>query len=380
MKSKEHFDQELNNPETNYFIFDTKGGGKHGDIDFFKYEWSRSRYNLVKKGDLFIYRRPDNASETKEFYFFGACRIGKIVGDDRVSAKLEQIFPFHNRIYKKELEHFSWKWKARGLTWEHFFNQYGMNKITKEDFVNLIALSEKGLPGKVENELAQQFHYETIKIYEKGKELFGYNAVRFLQKIRKDGGLQAAKAWLNPEKKNKLPTAGFLKLVANGRLDISLEATVLREPWIHLFEAEELSVARNRLRDYGYNGVELENQESKQLIPEEILESQAYTEGAKRTITVNAYERNPKARQQCIAHYGCSCSVCGFSFGKSYGDKFQDFIHVHHLRPLATIAEEYKLDPIRDLIPVCPNCHAVIHRKDPPYTINEIITMQKDSD
>jgi predicted HNH restriction endonuclease len=45
---------------------------------------------------------------------------------------------------------------------------------------------------------------------------------------------------------------------------------------------------------------------------------------------------------------------------------------VHHLRPLSGIAEEYEIDPVEDLRPVCPNCHAMLHRKTPPYTIDEL--------
>ncbi len=95
-------------------------------------------------------------------------------------------------------------------------------------------------------------------------------------------------------------------------------------------------------------------------------------EGAKQIITVNRYERNNQARKICIEYYGKNCYVCGFNFEKVYGKIGQDFIHVHHLIPLSEINQEYEIDPIKDLRPVCPNCHAMIHRKNPPYTIEEI--------
>ena len=95
-------------------------------------------------------------------------------------------------------------------------------------------------------------------------------------------------------------------------------------------------------------------------------------EGAKRQITVNAYERNPAARKQCIAFYGYRCSVCGINFEEIYGSIGKDYIHVHHLTPLSGIGEKYLVDPIADLRPVCPNCHAMIHRRNPPYTIDEL--------
>lgn len=225
--------------------------------------------------------------------------------------------------------------------------------------------------------LESQFTTQALNIYELGKELFGYNATRFLQKVRKDGGVKAAKSWLNPKDKEKEPTKGFMELVSNGRLDVSLEALVLKEPWNSLFTQDELTVAKARLVKYGYNEVELVDVESVSLIAEEITSTEKFVEGAAKTIQVNTYERNPNARKKCLEYYGAVCCICDFDFGKVYGEKFDDFIHVHHLRPIATIGSTYTFDPIKDLRPVCPNCHAVIHRKNPPYTIKQVERMIK---
>jgi len=86
-------------------------------------------------------------------------------------------------------------------------------------------------------------------------------------------------------------------------------------------------------------------------------------EGAKKRVAVNQYERSPVARKKCIDKHGCKCSVCGFDFERKYGEIGKGFIHVHHIRELSEIGEEYEVDPVRDLRPVCPNCHAMIHRK-----------------
>lgn len=107
-------------------------------------------------------------------------------------------------------------------------------------------------------------------------------------------------------------------------------------------------------------------------LPEEVLDDVSFYEGSKQRITVNAYERNAKARKICIAHYGACCQVCNLDFGKRYGEVGKGFIHVHHIKPLSDIKEEYKINPTQDLIPVCPNCHAIIHKKKPPYTIEEV--------
>lgn len=96
-------------------------------------------------------------------------------------------------------------------------------------------------------------------------------------------------------------------------------------------------------------------------LPEEVPET--LIEGAKKTITVNAYERNPAARNACIKEYGVVCTVCNFDFEAFYGHRGKGFIHVHHLRSLAGVGQEYEVDPINDLRPVCPNCHAMLHRK-----------------
>lgn len=88
----------------------------------------------------------------------------------------------------------------------------------------------------------------------------------------------------------------------------------------------------------------------------------SYFEGATKTIRVNAYERCPKARKACLDEYGYLCKVCNFDFEKVYGNLGKDFIHVHHIVPLSEINTEYELDPLRDLLPVCPNCHAMLHR------------------
>jgi 5-methylcytosine-specific restriction protein A len=102
-------------------------------------------------------------------------------------------------------------------------------------------------------------------------------------------------------------------------------------------------------------------------------EQKVYAEGNSNQVVVTKYERNPYARETCINHYGYTCVVCDFNFEKVYGDLGKNFIHVHHLKQVATIKKEYNIDPIKDLRPVCPNCHAMIHKNPKkPYSIEEI--------
>ena len=107
-------------------------------------------------------------------------------------------------------------------------------------------------------------------------------------------------------------------------------------------------------------------------LPEEISEGESFAEGSARTIKINAYERSLEARKACLRHYGAICFVCAFDFESTYGAVASGLVHVHHLVPIAEIEHEYMLDPIADLRPVCPNCHAVIHRTKPPLNIDEL--------
>jgi 5-methylcytosine-specific restriction enzyme A len=107
-------------------------------------------------------------------------------------------------------------------------------------------------------------------------------------------------------------------------------------------------------------------------LPEEVDPTRSYSEGAVRSVFVNAYERSPQARKDCIAYYGTECQVCGFDFQKAYGEIGRGFIQVHHVVPMSEIGKKYEINPIVDLRPICPNCHAMIHRKKPSYSIGEI--------
>ncbi|MCG5531278.1 HNH endonuclease [Halorhodospira halochloris] len=106
--------------------------------------------------------------------------------------------------------------------------------------------------------------------------------------------------------------------------------------------------------------------------PDEIDSNKKFPEGSSKQVTVNAYERNHGARKVCIEHHGARCAVCEMSFEAVYGEIGNGYIHVHHIRPLALRDTAYEVDPITDLNPVCPNCHAMLHRSDPPFTIEEL--------
>lgn len=105
---------------------------------------------------------------------------------------------------------------------------------------------------------------------------------------------------------------------------------------------------------------------------EEVELTERLIEGSIKIIHVNAYERNAKARKKCIEHYGYNCNCCGFNFKETYGEFGKAFIHIHHVKPLAEIKETYEVNPIKDLIPLCANCHAMIHRVSPALLLDEL--------
>lgn len=103
------------------------------------------------------------------------------------------------------------------------------------------------------------------------------------------------------------------------------------------------------------------------------------TEGAVKTVRMNIYERNSYARKKCIKYHGCKCAVCNFDFQQIYGEVGSGFIHVHHLLEISEIKKEYEINYKTDLIPICPNCHAMIHKRKPAYTIEELKTIMKNN-
>lgn len=103
--------------------------------------------------------------------------------------------------------------------------------------------------------------------------------------------------------------------------------------------------------------------------PEENL---SYHEGREYEVRGIRYERDREARSRCIDFYGCRCQVCGMSFEEVYGEIGKGYIEVHHIVPISERGGDYMVDPIRDLIPLCSNCHSIIHRLDNPSDIGSL--------
>lgn len=202
-----------------------------------------------------------------------------------------------------------------------------------------------------------------------GKELH-YWAGYFLRALKAHGGLGVAQNILAKRGKGAL-TKGFLALLDAGRPELSVEWTVLLPEFRRKFSNEELSIAEERIKRH-FKTPPPTAVKTSIVYPDEIPERQDYAAGAVARVLVNRYERDPKARDACLRKLGRRCKVCNLRFKDRYGKIGEDFIHVHHVKPLATTRKEYKLDPETDLVPVCPNCHAMLHKKEPPLFVHEL--------
>lgn len=114
------------------------------------------------------------------------------------------------------------------------------------------------------------------------------------------------------------------------------------------------------------------------LYPDDLPLHGTFIEGMGQQVLVNRFERSSEARSACIAHYGFICQVCDLDFNEKYGELGVGFIHVHHRVSIASVGASYRVDPVNDLVPVCPNCHAMLHRREPPLEIDELRALVHD--
>jgi 5-methylcytosine-specific restriction protein A len=215
------------------------------------------------------------------------------------------------------------------------------------------------------------FHEELVSLYRRTGEATGYWPNRYLQAVRRNGGLIYAKRLLEPQRVH----SGFGILIEKRRIDLSVEFAVIDPRFHSLFSEAEVAVAHQRLDEAPLSASPVTR--PSELFPEELSDEEELVEGTSRRISVNAYERNPRARAACLKHYGAVCQVCGMDFNSKYGEVGQGFMHVHHKRPIAMLKANYTVNPLKDLVPVCPNCHAMLHRREPPFDVEQLRTLVK---
>ena len=169
--------------------------------------------------------------------------------------------------------------------------------------------------------------------------------------------------WINRDKYEKAKSGLYVHLVLIEQ--ISSEKMNLSELLKHgLTAAPEKAKKLENGELLSYIEKYFTDKNQNDVFPDQLNEDETIFEGVKTKVFVNKYERSSIARKKCIEENGVSCSICGINFEQIYGEIGKGFIHVHHIVPVSEIGREYKVDFKKDLIPVCPNCHAMLHRKD----------------
>jgi HNH endonuclease len=168
-----------------------------------------------------------------------------------------------------------------------------------------------------------------------------------------------------------------LKALAGDGLEV-LQRRVMKSAWARLspyyLEIDSERAMRAAIPLFLYAAARIGKGREPFLWPSEDS-SREMTEGARMSVQVSRVERDPVARSKCIKLFGTACSVCGFDFERAYGQIGSGFIHVHHLNPLASTKGRRTVNPQSDLRPVCPNCHEMLHRRNPPFGIDEMKSM-----
>ena len=211
---------------------------------------------------------------------------------------------------------------------------------------------------------------------------FSFDAqARSLQELYLERFIDLRKFWISSE--TKLIKEGFVfNYTLDGR-DYDLDTFPLTEASHQLRITARVDVIDNELRVLPEENLEdfivqFVSMVLIPLIPDESHELEAdfseigMPEGAITKVLVNKYERSPKNRAACLSYFGTECQGCGFSFGEKYGKFAEGYIHVHHIIPISQIGVDYVVNPATDLVPLCPNCHAAIHLKNPPYKVEEL--------
>jgi len=216
------------------------------------------------------------------------------------------------------------------------------------------------------------YYIEDIEMFGPAKfigfrNINGENYINFKGKLRDSPNTMVLKKLFV---KSDLP---FLKQKIKS--SVGKYGTLRKDIVIHVLKDEFLVIEKNPKGSVSTvknnNVFEISNVDPV-IFSDEITEPQFYFEGASKQIYVNSYERSSEARLLCIDYFGLDCTVCEFNFFEQFGIIGKEFIHVHHLVPLNQIRELYVVDPIADLRPVCPNCHAMLHKRNPAYTIDEL--------
>jgi len=158
---------------------------------------------------------------------------------------------------------------------------------------------------------------------------------------------------------------------ASDQVSLRLEEAVRIDLASGLFNIRQLNVLKRKAQELHWA--------THQMVAS-CLDAEQLTEGKPIAIISKRYERSPAVRAKAIALHGLSCCVCDFNFESSYGNIGGGFIHIHHIERVAD-AGERAVNIATDVVPVCPNCHAMLHRQTPPLQpsdLRDILNMRCD--
>lgn len=234
--------------------------------------------------------------------------------------------------------------------------------------------------GKITNEMVEksyqigkQFYNNGISLKDGIKELtkIGMNKNSAVDYVYNYSNLIQAKLFTRTT--NIYGTEYFLQKIYEENGENGLQNALLSlSQHIDYYEDKSGASVKKRREVYNRYFQLINSNTIEPIYPDEVDTETEYSEGKVKKVLVNSYERNPIARKKCIEHFGLNCQVCEFNFKKTFGDLGKDFIHVHHKIDISTVGNEYSVNPLTDLIPVCPNCHSMLHKKKPAYTVDEL--------
>jgi len=167
--------------------------------------------------------------------------------------------------------------------------------------------------------------------------------------------------WTDIDEYEKSKEGKYIHLVLIDQVDLdSLSLNHLLENGLTAAPQGPIKINEKLL---SYINKNFDDSKQNDFFPDSLDNDKEIFEGLKKSVVVNKYERSSIARSMCIQYHGAKCAVCGIDFSEKYGDLGKGFIHVHHVTPIHKIDEKYRVDYKSDLIPVCPNCHSMLHRK-----------------
>jgi hypothetical protein len=201
----------------------------------------------------------------------------------------------------------------------------------------------------------------------------GRNDTHFTQKVR---NLKSHNKLENLGYAEYIPKAtgqrsGSFKLTTHGKEYLDNNINVVNYLLNNNFSSEDLKEA--------FDVVYTNNNKINSI--ETFDENTTINEGTQTIVKTKVYKRSSKLRAKAIEHYTIDnkikCKVCCFDFEDFYGEYGKGFIEVHHLKPVFQFdgdnTEQTINQALKNVIPVCSNCHRIIHRsRDNPLTLEEI--------